>query len=166
MKTAKALPADRPASGADPAWPCLWLVPDPVAGGHVLRRGQGPESVHVLSQGIHAGQLQGDPAPRQSDTVNQFPQWFMNTFTIAIFTCIISSLFVLMVAYAMSCMRFKARKPLMNHGDYHESVPRLPVDDRCILHHEEPEPDQLHDGHGDRIFGGLRFGLSDCEGLL
>ena len=49
-----------------------------------------------------------------SDTVNQFPQWFMNTFTIAIFTCIISSMFVLMVAYAMSCMRFKARKPLMN----------------------------------------------------
>lgn len=49
-----------------------------------------------------------------SDSVSQFPQWFMNTFTIAIFTCMISSLFVLMVAYAMSCMRFKARKPLMN----------------------------------------------------
>lgn len=49
-----------------------------------------------------------------SDSVNQFPQWFMNTFTIAIFVCIISTLFVLMVAYAMSCMRFKARKPLMN----------------------------------------------------
>lgn len=48
------------------------------------------------------------------DSVNQFPQWFMNTFVIAIFTCIISTLFVLMVAYAMSCMRFKARKPLMN----------------------------------------------------
>ena len=49
-----------------------------------------------------------------SDSVNQFPQWFMNTFVIAIFTCLISTLFVLMVAYAMSCMRFKARKPLMN----------------------------------------------------
>ncbi len=49
-----------------------------------------------------------------SDTVAQFPRWFANTFTIAIFTCIISSLFVLMVAYAMSCMRFKARKPMMN----------------------------------------------------
>ena len=48
------------------------------------------------------------------DSVNQFPQWFMNTFVIAIFTCIISTIFVLMVAYAMSCMRFKARKPLMN----------------------------------------------------
>ena len=49
-----------------------------------------------------------------ADSVSQFPRWFMNTFTIAIFTCIISSMFVLMVAYAMSCMRFKARKPLMN----------------------------------------------------
>ena len=48
------------------------------------------------------------------DSVNQFPQWFMNTFVIAAFTCVISTLFVLMVAYAMSCMRFKARKPLMN----------------------------------------------------
>ena len=52
--------------------------------------------------------------PPGADSVNQFPQWFMNTFVIAIFTCIISTLFVLMVAYAMSCMRFKARKPLMN----------------------------------------------------
>lgn len=48
------------------------------------------------------------------DTVNQFPRWFMNTLIIAIFTCLISTLFVLMVAYAMSCMRFPARKPLMN----------------------------------------------------
>jgi arabinogalactan oligomer/maltooligosaccharide transport system permease protein len=49
-----------------------------------------------------------------SDTVAQFPKWFWNTMIIAIFTCIISSCFVLMVSYAMSCMRFKARKPLMN----------------------------------------------------
>lgn len=49
-----------------------------------------------------------------SDTVSQFPNWFKNTFFIAIFTCIISSSFVLMVAYATSCMRFKMRKPLMN----------------------------------------------------
>lgn len=50
----------------------------------------------------------------ESNTVSQFPQWFMNTLLIAIFTCLISSLFVVMVAYAMSRMRFKARKPLMN----------------------------------------------------
>lgn len=50
----------------------------------------------------------------QSDTVNQFSAWFMNTFKIAIFTCIISTAFVLMVAYATSFGDFKARKPLMN----------------------------------------------------
>lgn len=49
-----------------------------------------------------------------ADTVAQFPNWFKNTFMIAIFSCIISSAFVLMVAYATSCMRFKMRKPLMN----------------------------------------------------
>lgn len=49
-----------------------------------------------------------------ADTIAQFPMWFTNTLIIAIFTCIISSLFVVMVAYATSCMRFKARKPLMN----------------------------------------------------
>ena len=48
------------------------------------------------------------------DTVNQFPTWFMNTFRIACWTCVISTLFVLMVAYATSIMRFKARKPMMN----------------------------------------------------
>lgn len=49
-----------------------------------------------------------------ADTVAQFPRWFMNTLIIAIFVCIISTSFVLMVAYATSCMRFKMRKPLMN----------------------------------------------------
>ncbi len=49
-----------------------------------------------------------------SDNVAAFPDWFKNTLIIAIFTCAISSCFVLMVAYAMSCMRFRARKPMMN----------------------------------------------------
>ena len=50
----------------------------------------------------------------QPDTVAQFPRWFMNTFIIACFTCVISTMFVLMVAYATSVMRFPMRKPLMN----------------------------------------------------
>lgn len=52
----------------------------------------------------------------KDDTVAQFPRWFLNTLIVAIFTCIISSMFVLMVSYVMSCMRFKARKTLMNLG--------------------------------------------------
>ncbi|MDO4344054.1 MAG: ABC transporter permease subunit [Eubacteriales bacterium] len=50
----------------------------------------------------------------QPDSVAQFPQWFMNTFIIACVTCVISTAFVLMVAYATSVMRFPMRKPLMN----------------------------------------------------
>lgn len=49
-----------------------------------------------------------------SDSVNQFPKWFFNTFVIAIATCIISTCFVLMVAYATSFGKFKGRKALMN----------------------------------------------------
>lgn len=50
----------------------------------------------------------------EPDTVAQFPKWFSNTLIIAIFNCIISTSFVLMVSYAMSCMRFKGRKAFMN----------------------------------------------------
>ena len=49
-----------------------------------------------------------------TDTVANFPAWFRNTLIVAFFSCIVSSLFVLMVSYAFSCMRFKARKKLMS----------------------------------------------------
>lgn len=48
------------------------------------------------------------------DSVAQFPQWFLNTFIVACINCVISTMFVLMVAYATSIMRFPMRKPLMN----------------------------------------------------
>ncbi len=49
-----------------------------------------------------------------ADSVSQFPQWFLNTLIVAVFTCIISTAFVLMVAYAMSCLRFPGRRGMMN----------------------------------------------------
>jgi len=51
-----------------------------------------------------------------TDTVARFPVWFMNTLQIAIFSCIVSSIFVLMVSYAMSRMRFRGRRSLMSFG--------------------------------------------------
>ena len=47
-------------------------------------------------------------------TVLDFPQMFMNTLIIAIFSCLISTFFVLSVSYCMSRLRFKMRKPYMN----------------------------------------------------
>ena len=47
-------------------------------------------------------------------SILNFPKMFTNTLVIAIFTCIISTIFVLSVSYCMSRMRFKMRKPYMN----------------------------------------------------
>lgn len=46
--------------------------------------------------------------------VLNFPKMFMNTFIVAIFTCLISVAFVLMVSFALSRMRFRFRKVYMN----------------------------------------------------
>jgi len=48
-----------------------------------------------------------------TDILN-FPKMFMNTMIIAVFTCIVSTFFVLSVAYCMSRLRFRVRKPFMN----------------------------------------------------
>lgn len=44
----------------------------------------------------------------------QFPRWYANTLLVAVISCVITTLFVLMVSYAFSRLRFKARKPMMN----------------------------------------------------
>lgn len=50
----------------------------------------------------------------QPDTVCNFPAWFRNSMIIGLACCLISTLFVLMVSYAFSCMRFPSRKKLMS----------------------------------------------------
>ncbi|HAL73655.1 MAG TPA: sugar ABC transporter permease, partial [Clostridiales bacterium] len=45
-----------------------------------------------------------------------YPRWFMNTLIVAIFTCAISTVLVLLTSYTLSRLRFKARKGLMNLG--------------------------------------------------
>lgn len=43
-----------------------------------------------------------------------FKKWFLNTFVVACFSCVISTISVLMVSYTFSRLRFKARKKFMN----------------------------------------------------
>jgi len=47
-------------------------------------------------------------------TTMNFPKMFLNTFIIAIFTCIISTFFVLSVSYCLSRVKWTMRKPYMN----------------------------------------------------
>ncbi len=48
----------------------------------------------------------------------QFPylQWILNTFIVAVLSCVISTLIILMVSYAFSRLRFKTRKTFLNLG--------------------------------------------------
>jgi len=48
------------------------------------------------------------------NTTFDFTRWFSNTLFVSVATCIISTFFVLSVSYAMSRLRFRMRKPLMN----------------------------------------------------
>ncbi len=47
-----------------------------------------------------------------SDTM--FLRWLGNTLLVAVASCALSTLFILMVSYALSRMRFRLRKPIMN----------------------------------------------------
>ncbi len=43
-----------------------------------------------------------------------FPKWLGNTILVSVASCALSTLFILMVSYALSRLRFRFRKPIMN----------------------------------------------------
>jgi len=43
-----------------------------------------------------------------------YAKWFMNTFIVAVCSCILSTFYVLGISYSVSRMRFKMRRPFMN----------------------------------------------------
>lgn len=49
----------------------------------------------------------------ETDIFN-FPRWFANTFIVAIFTCMLSTFFLVSIAFTMSRLRFKMRKQFLN----------------------------------------------------
>jgi len=47
-------------------------------------------------------------------TLFNYPRWFLNTLVVAIFSCVISTIFVLFTSYSFSRLRFRMRRPMMN----------------------------------------------------
>ena len=43
-----------------------------------------------------------------------FTRWLLNTLLVSTLSCVLTTLFILMVSYALSRMRFRLRKPIMN----------------------------------------------------
>ena len=101
-----------------------------------------------------------------SDSVNQFTTWFWNTFKIACFTCVISTFFVLMVAYATSVMRFKMRKPLMNLAVILNLFPGMLAMIAVYFTLRTFQPDQQPHRPDPGLLRLLRPGVSDRQGVL
>ncbi len=85
--------------------PILWIV-------LISFRGEKGQYVSTL---LPKAYTLGNYTKLFTDTgILHFPKMFMNTLIIAIFSCIISTVFVLAMSYCMSRMRFRLRRPFMN----------------------------------------------------
>ena len=45
-----------------------------------------------------------------------FPRWYMNTLVVSVASCVLSTLYVLMISYAFSRLRFRGREGMMRAG--------------------------------------------------
>ena len=57
----------------------------------------------------------GQPLP-MSEMTYPYGRWILNTFIVAVISCVISTLIILMVSYTFSRLRFKSRKTFLNLG--------------------------------------------------
>ena len=91
----------------------IWLVPFVWLVAHSFRETKGQFSKTFFPTDWTFGNYKA--LFTEFDVLN-FPRMFGNTFVIAIFSCIISTFFVLAVSYCMSRVNWKMRKPYMNMG--------------------------------------------------
>lgn len=94
----------------------IWISPLVYLVLHSFRGGGSPTTVDYLLPKLEEYSFQNYIDLFTKTEQLNFPRWFMNTLIVAIFSCIISTLAVLMVSYSFSRLRFKARKPLINVG--------------------------------------------------
>ncbi len=87
--------------------PIIWLVLT------AFRQEPGAYTTYLLPKNYTA-----DNFTRLFTETSQFnfPRWYMNTLVVAIFTCALTTIMVLMISYTFSRLRFPARKALMNIG--------------------------------------------------
>lgn len=90
-------------------FPLVWMVL------RAFDTAPGTMSSHVFPQSFTLENFKA-LFPGGASNYEYYPylRWFLNTLFVAVISCIISTLFVLMVSYALSRLRFKARKKLMN----------------------------------------------------
>lgn len=101
----------------------------------------------------------------EPDTVSQFPSGFKNTLVIA-FCDVCFQLLCIDGQLAMSCMRFKGRKALMNIAVMLQLFPGFFVHDRYLLYFEVRQLNQQPYRYDSGVLRCIWTGLPCGEGIL
>ncbi|MFH2115922.1 MAG: ABC transporter permease subunit [Spirochaetota bacterium] len=91
----------------------LWLIP---IAWLVLRSFQGEKGAWITTVLPQSYTLSNYSRLFTDTTQFNYPRWFANTFMVAVFTCLLATMLVLMISYAFSRLRFPSRKFFMNTG--------------------------------------------------
>ena len=71
-----------------------------------------------------------------------FVRWFLNTLFVAVCSCLLSTLFTIAMAYSLSRLRFRLRKPFLKVALVLNYVSRLYEHDRRLLYLKSPHRTQ------------------------
>lgn len=85
--------------------PILWVVMTS------FRAGKGSYSTTFIPQ---SWTLSNYTTLLTDTDIFNFPRWFGNTLFVAIISCILATFYLVSIAFVMSRLRFKARKPMLN----------------------------------------------------
>lgn len=91
----------------------IWVLPIAYLILQSFRAEPGAYTPYVLPQGYT---LDNYRLLFTDTTLFPYPRWFLNTLVVAVFSCLISTVMILMISYCFSRLRFRARRPLMNVG--------------------------------------------------
>lgn len=85
--------------------PILWVIMTS------FRAGKGSYSITFIPQ---SWTLSNYTTLLTDTDIFNFPRWFGNTLFVAIISCILATFYLVSIAFVMSRLRFKARKPMLN----------------------------------------------------
>ncbi len=91
----------------------LWILPILYLIVLSLREEPGAYTPYLLPKGYT---LNNYTALFGDTTLFNYPRWFLNTLLVAVCTCLISTVVILMISYCFSRLRFPTRRRFMNIG--------------------------------------------------
>lgn len=91
----------------------VWLLPIAYLLLHSFRAEAGAYTPYLLPQGYT---LSNYTALFTDTALFPFPRWLGNTLIVAVCSCLLSTLLILMLSYCFSRLRFRSRRWLMNAG--------------------------------------------------